>query len=94
MFAAIFASTLFWIGVMVSDPPDPAREFIEKMDKAPAGERVPHWDKIKVLMSRVAPQVGESAPDFSLKTLDGKQTISVSQFAGKMPVVLIFGSYT
>ena len=38
--------------------------------------------------------VGDTAPDFSLKTLDGKETVTLSQFKGKKPVVLIFGSYT
>lgn len=38
--------------------------------------------------------VGDIAPDFKLKTLDGKRTIQLRQFRGKRPVVLIFGSYT
>ena len=45
--------------------------------------RVP--DKIKV---------GDTAPDFRLKSLDGKQTVELSSFKGDKPVVLIFGSYT
>jgi hypothetical protein len=38
--------------------------------------------------------LGDMAPDFKLKTLDGKRTIRLRQFRGKRPVVLIFGSYT
>ena len=38
--------------------------------------------------------VGEMAPDFKLKTMDGKHTVRLGQFRGKRPVVLIFGSYT
>lgn len=38
--------------------------------------------------------VGDRAPDFRLKTLDGQRTIRLSAFRGKRPVVLIFGSYT
>lgn len=38
--------------------------------------------------------VGDLAPDFRLKTKDGKHEISLSSFRGKKPVVLIFGSYT
>lgn len=34
------------------------------------------------------------APDFALKTLDGTETIRLSDFRGKKPVVLIFGSFT
>ncbi len=39
-------------------------------------------------------QVGGLAPDFKLKTKDGKQQIQLSAFRGKRPIVLIFGSYT
>ena len=38
--------------------------------------------------------VGDMAPDFKLKTMDGKRTVELRQFRGKRPVVLIFGSYT
>jgi hypothetical protein len=38
-------------------------------------------------------QVGDAAPDFSLKTLDGAAQVQLSSFRGK-PVVLVFGSYT
>jgi hypothetical protein len=74
--------------------PDPVKQFIERMDNAPPEERVPNWETTKKLMARPAPAVGDSAPEFSLKTLDGKETYALSQFRGKQPVVLIFGSYT
>ena len=38
--------------------------------------------------------IGDMAPDFKLKTMDGKRTVNLGQFNGKRPVVLIFGSYT
>jgi hypothetical protein len=41
-----------------------------------------------------APRVGQVAPDFELKTADGKETIRLSSFRGRKPVVLIFGSHT
>ena len=41
-----------------------------------------------------APKVGEDAPTFKLKSLDGKSETDLAQFKGKKPVVLIFGSYT
>lgn len=42
-----------------------------------------------------APKVGDKAPDFKLKTLDDPdKEVRLSEFAGKSPVVLIFGSYT
>jgi hypothetical protein len=40
------------------------------------------------------PSIGERAPDFRLKTHDGKQTIRLAQYHGKKPVVLVFGSFT
>ena len=73
---------------------DPASRFIARMDSAPPQQRVPNWDHIKAMMLREPPKVGEPAPDFELKTLDGKETIKLSQFKGSRPVVLIFGSYT
>ncbi len=43
---------------------------------------------------RAVPKVGQLAPDFALKTPDGKRTIKLSSFRGKRPVVLVFGSLT
>lgn len=40
------------------------------------------------------PKVGDAAPNFSLRTQDGKQTLSLEQYQGHRPVVLIFGSFT
>ena len=40
------------------------------------------------------PTVGEEAPDFELRTLEGDRVVKLSDFRGKKPVVLIFGSYT
>lgn len=72
----------------------PDEEFIQRMESAPPEERVPNWSNVKKLMARKAPNVGETAPDFMLKTQSGDEEIGVSQFVGKKPVVLIFGSYT
>ena len=41
-----------------------------------------------------APKVGEQAPTFKLKSLDGKQSFDLAEFKGSKPVVLFFGSYT
>ncbi len=40
------------------------------------------------------PQVEQPAPNFSLKTIDGKETVELSKVIGKKPVVLVFGNYT
>ena len=39
-------------------------------------------------------RVGETAPDFKLKTKDGSREVQLASFKGKRPVVLVFGSYT
>jgi hypothetical protein len=36
----------------------------------------------------------ETAPDFTLKSPDGKTEVKLSKLIGKKPVVLVFGSYT
>ena len=41
-----------------------------------------------------APRLGDLAPDFSLPRLDAAGTVRLSEFRGRQPVVLIFGSYT
>jgi hypothetical protein len=38
--------------------------------------------------------VGAQAPDFSLETFDKRAQVRLSDFRGKKPVVLVFGSYT
>ncbi len=41
-----------------------------------------------------APKVGELAPDFELPEASGKGAVRLSDFRGKKPVALIFGSFT
>ena len=40
------------------------------------------------------PRLDDSAPDFTLKTNDGKAEITLSRLLGPKPVVLVFGSFT
>ena len=39
-------------------------------------------------------KTGAAAPEFSLKSPDGKTTFTLADQKGKKPVVLIFGSFT
>ncbi len=39
------------------------------------------------------PGIGQKAPDFRLKTHDGKREIGLADLRGK-PTVLVFGSFT
>lgn len=38
--------------------------------------------------------VGDSAPEFALKTKDGQQVVNFNQVSKEKPVALVFGSYT
>jgi hypothetical protein len=40
------------------------------------------------------PKVGDMAPDFELQDPSGKAAVRLSDFRGKRPVALVFGSYT
>ena len=40
------------------------------------------------------PAVGQKAPEFTLRTQDGDREYRLSQYRGRKPVVLIFGSFT
>ncbi len=42
----------------------------------------------------LAPKAGDVAPDFELYDSEGKNRIRLSDFRGKKPVALVFGSYT
>jgi len=50
--------------------------------------------KIQKMLDAQAPKAGELAPDFTLSDISGKESITLSDFRGKKPVALIFGSYT
>ena len=36
----------------------------------------------------------QTAPDFTLYDIEGKDSVTLSDFRGKKPVVLVFGSFT
>ncbi len=41
-----------------------------------------------------APKLGELAPDFQLRDATGEHNVQLSEFRGREPVALIFGSFT
>jgi len=49
------------------------------------------WQK---KMDDLAPKVGDTAPDFELRDANGENPVHLSDFQGKKPVALAFGSYT
>jgi hypothetical protein len=42
----------------------------------------------------LAPKKGDWAPDFELWDVSGEHKVRLSDFQGKKPVVLVFGSFT
>jgi thiol-disulfide isomerase/thioredoxin/Ca2+-binding EF-hand superfamily protein len=40
------------------------------------------------------PKLGDTAPNFTLKNTDGKQSVTLSKLTGTKPVVLVFGNFT
>src|SRR5262249_16388311 len=40
------------------------------------------------------PALDQKAPDFTLKTVDGKQSIQLAKLIGEKPVVLVLGNFT
>lgn len=89
----LFPLVLLWIAVGCRSV-DVATSFIARMDHAPVEKRPKDWERTRMLMSRPAPAVGQRAPDFSLPTLDGAETITRSVHQADRPLVLIFGSFT
>jgi peroxiredoxin len=49
---------------------------------------------IQKKLDRQAPKAGDLAPDFTLTDSSGTETVTLSDFRGKKPVALVFGSFT
>ena len=47
-----------------------------------------------LVRDETGPRVGEIAPDFSLKRLGSEERVRLSDYRGRRPVALAFGSYT
>ena len=73
---------------------DRTQEWFRHMESKPPDQRVKGYEQVKARMLRVPPQVGAKAPDFTLKTSDEKQSITLSEYFPDRPRVLIFASYT
>jgi len=68
-------------------------EFV-RTELATTPEFLAGLDRMMEAREQTAPRVGDPAPDFSLRQLDAEGTVRLSDFHGKSPVALIFGSYT
>jgi len=86
---AIFLGAMFWI---MSRPPERFGAIMRHFPM-PALAIVPFetmWNVARGGMVRV----GDMAPDFTLPTADRKSDVRLSSLRGRLPVVLVFGSYT
>lgn len=45
-------------------------------------------------LDKQAPRAGDVAPDFTLHDIEGKESITLSDFRGVKPAALMFGSFT
>jgi hypothetical protein len=85
--------------------PDDVRDLLYPPPPPPvAGKGPPGMPSVGVLLDGLisgeigfvteGPDLGQLAPDFRLKTQDGKRTIALSDSRDRKPVVLVFGSFT
>lgn len=66
-----------------ADPNDPTREILLRgLDRQEIGA----WN--------AGPGIGETAPDFTLKTVDGKADVNLRERHREKPLVLVFGNFT
>ena len=53
-----------------------------------------NFKRWQIKYDRKAPRAGDLAPDFTLFDVTGNESVTLSDFRGKKPVVLLFGSFT
>lgn len=70
-----------------------ARELLEDWQEGLTADVRTALEAILV-RDETGPRVGEAAPDFSLKRLGSEERVRLSDFRGRRPVALAFGSYT
>jgi EF hand len=80
-------------------PPAPPKQAANG-GKSTGSEGPSRWTLLKGLFTgeigsyTVGPRLGQEAPPFTLETHDKSRRISLADYRGKKPVVLIFGSFT
>ena len=88
----LYAAAVACLAIAMRQPPD---TFGRIMAKLPAVAFIVLPFKPLWMNARAGKlQVGQPAPDFTLKSAGGGSTVSLSSFRGLRPVVLVFGSYT
>ena len=90
--AVAYAGLLAYFYALMLRPPT---EFARAWDAAPAfAKRIapmpPLWKRARAGTL----EIGDPAPDFTLATPDKAARMTLSDYRGDRPVVLVFGSYT
>lgn len=60
-------------------------DFIKHQRKSKAGQ---------LELDADAPKTGDEAPDFELNDVNGENSVRLSDYQGRKPAALIFGSFT
>lgn len=89
---AVYAAVLGAMFIVMRQPPDRFGQIMARVP-GPAFMIIPFRPMWTVARAGNL-EVGDTAPDFSLRTADRKGRVQLSSFRGKQPVVLVFGSYT
>jgi hypothetical protein len=89
---AAYAALVGSLAIAMRQPPDAFGAFMAKLP--PVAFLILPFQPLWMQSRAGNLQVGQSAPPFSLKTVNGDGEVRLDSFLGKRPVVLIFGSYT
>jgi len=88
----IYIALVAALAVAMRQPPDAFGAIMAKMP--PPAFMVLPFERLWMNARAGRLQVGDAAPDFVLKTVDGTAQVTLSSFRDQKPVVLVFGSYT
>jgi hypothetical protein len=85
----LFLATIAWA---MRQPPETFGRVMSKMPGV--GYLLLPFETLWTNARQGSLKLGDTAPDFSLTTLDKSAQVRLSSFRNKQPVVLVFGSYT
>jgi hypothetical protein len=91
--AIVYLSCGAFIWWTMHQPPEVVGRVMAKMPK-PAIFLLFPFETLWIHSRSGGLNVGDSAPDFSLRTVDKSESVQLSALNKQRPVVLVFGSYT